>query len=221
VLRENRVRLFSKLFVLINVLILSSFLPISGELVSTDSIQDIKNKISLSKSVSKNKISTNESAIISILIKNDNNFEIKDVVITDSVPNIFYIYPINSFPNNDVKMNLSNIKETYIITYGITPKQNQNFDNQIISLPSALLQYKIEKDNQTINDIKSSNGVDLRIESIKKDWIETNWQWYVIILLAIAGISGLFGGIINHIIGYRVFLESIKRKTTLKSSDGI
>lgn len=218
--RENRIRLFSKLFVLINVLMLSTFLPISGEQVSTDSIQDIKNKISISKSVSKNKISTNESAIISILIKNDNNFEIKDVVITDSVPNIFYTYPINTFPNNDVKMNLSNIKETYIITYGITPKQNQNFDNQIISLPSALLQYKIEKDNQTINDIKSSNGVDLRIESIKKDWIETNWQWYVIILLAIAGISGLFGGIINHIIGYRVFLESIKRKTTLKSSDG-
>ena len=52
-------------------------------------------------------------------------------------------------------MNLSNIKGTYIITYGITPKQSQNFDNQIISLPSALLQYKIEKDNQTINDIKS------------------------------------------------------------------
>ena len=103
---ENRLILFSMLLVLINVLMLSSFLPISGEQVSTDSIQDIKNKISISKSVSKSKISTNESAIISILIKNDNNFEIKDVVITDAVPNIFGTYPINTFPNNNVKMNL-------------------------------------------------------------------------------------------------------------------
>lgn len=218
--RENRLRLFSKLLVLINVLMLSSFLPISSEQVSTESIQDIKNKISISKSVSKSKISTNESAIISILIKNDNNFEIKDVVITDSVPNLFDTYPINTFPNNDVKMNLSNIKGTYIITYGITPKQSQNFDNQIISLPSALLQYKIEKYNQTINDIKSSNVVNFSIESIKQDWIENNWQWYVIILLAIAGTSGLVGGIINHVIGYHVILESTKRKRILKSSDG-
>ena len=43
----------------------------------------------------------------------------------------------------------------------------------------------------------------------------------MIILLAIAGTSGLVGGIINHIIGYRIILESIPRKTTLKTSDGI
>jgi|SRR5215211_443328 len=218
---ENRLRLFSKPLILITVLILSNFLLNSDAQVSTDSIQDIKNKISISKSVSKSKISTNESAIVSILIKNDNNFELKDVVIIDAVPDIFDINPINTFPNNTVKMNLSNIKGTFIITYGITPKLSQHFDNQIISLPSALLQYSIENDNRTINDIKSSNMTDLKIVSIKKDWIETNWQWYVIILLAIAGISGLVGGIINHIIGYRVILESIMRKTTLKSNDGI
>lgn len=42
----------------------------------------------------------------------------------------------------------------------------------------------------------------------------------MIILLAISGTSGLVGGIINHVIGYHVILESTKRKRILKSSDG-
>jgi hypothetical protein len=216
---ENRFMLFSKSIIIIILLIFPVFISLSDGLTKTESIQDFKDKVSISKSVYKDKISNNDSAIITVSVKNNNNLLLEDIIVTDTVPRMFDVYPSNSFSNNVIKMNLESINNSYIFSYGITSKPAQNFDRQIISLPPASIQYKIEKNNLTINDIKMSNTEEITIESIKKDWINTDWGWYVAMLLAIAGTSGFVGGIINHIIGYRVILESVIKNSILKSSD--
>jgi hypothetical protein len=174
--------------------------------------------ISFTKTVSDNKIRQNESTVVTLLVNNAKNFKLENVSITDIIPTVFDIKPAGVFPANTIKQQFPSLSTTYLITYSITPKPNLELSKDWnFQLPAAQLQFAIQnnENNKTQTISLQSEQVPIALLSTKNlEWHEENWIAYLFILLGIAALLGLFGGVVNHIIGYRPNLNLITRNVT-------
>jgi hypothetical protein len=182
----------------------------------TSDAKDISN-IGFTKSISDNKILQNGSIVVSILVSNNEKLNLKNVWITDTIPEIFNLQQGQQelFSNNNIKLNLPVLSTSYVISYSIKLKQDLELSKDWnFQLPPAYLQFDIKNNdnNQTLSLQSDKITITLLSKSAELKWYEENWISYLVVLLVISSLAGLFGGITNHIIGYRPNLNLITRE---------
>jgi hypothetical protein len=177
------------------------------------------NDITITKTVSDNRILKNESVVVTIIINNAKNITLKDISLSDIVPPMFSVKPETVFPNNIIIRHFQTISNSFPISYSITPKNELDLSKDWeFQLPPSQVTFKIANDTKI--STKTSNPIQVTlVEQPDLPWYTTNWVLYVLTLLIISAISGLVGGLINYLTRYKINLNTISRSFTHKIND--
>lgn len=198
---------------------------IYGQAASTETNIPKSTNITISKSISTNKITSEGSAIIVINITPLNNNILRNISILDVVPPIFNIQPSDViFRDNMVKENIPYIDRSYKFMYSITPKTNIPItQNWTFSLSPAQVTYEIQNKKNIFPPEFSTvlENITLIPKSSESKWynnLPANVLLYVIVLIALSILSGFLGGIINYVIGYRSLNQIDNKNIKIASS---